>query len=87
MAPDGPTLAGRVALVTGGNRGIGAAIAQALATDGADVAINYRKDDESAAATAKEIEAIGGHVRNVCSPLTTREDERWEPCAGGVGPA
>ena len=52
-------LDGRVALVTGGNRGIGAAIALGLAGDGADVAIVYRKDEESAVATVKEIEALG----------------------------
>ena len=52
-------LEGRFALVTGGNRGIGAAIAVALAADGADVAINYRRDEESAQATAKEITVLG----------------------------
>jgi NAD(P)-dependent dehydrogenase (short-subunit alcohol dehydrogenase family) len=52
-------LEGRVALVTGGNRGIGAAIALGLAADGADVAINFRRGEESAQATAKEISALG----------------------------
>jgi 3-oxoacyl-[acyl-carrier protein] reductase len=51
--------ASRVALVTGGGRGIGAAISLALAGDGMDVAINYRRDQESARNTADLIEAMG----------------------------
>src|SRR6266404_6749024 len=52
-------LEGKIALVTGGSRGIGAAIAKRLAAGGANVAITYTKGADAAASVVKEIERVG----------------------------
>jgi NAD(P)-dependent dehydrogenase (short-subunit alcohol dehydrogenase family) len=69
-------LEGRVALVTGGGRGIGAAIARGLATDGADVAVNYRRDEAAAADTVQAIEALGRRARAYRASVDDAEADR-----------
>lgn len=56
-------LDGRVALVTGGGRGIGRGISELLAAEGAAVAVNYRKDEAAALETVAVITAAGGVAR------------------------
>src|SRR5437764_811103 len=56
------TLAGKVALVTGGSRGIGAAIGRRLAQDGAAVAITYASAQQKADEVVRAIEAAGGRA-------------------------
>ena len=70
------SLSGRVALVTGGGRGIGRAIARALAEDGADVAVNYRRDEGAAKETAAEIEKIGRRARVYGASVESPDEAR-----------
>ena len=62
-------LSGKVALVTGGSRGIGAAAVRALAKEGAHVIIHYGKEAEKADALAREIEGLGGKADVVGAEL------------------
>lgn len=71
------SLEGKVALVTGGSRGLGAATAVALAAEGADVAISYVASAEKAEAVVRQIEAAGGRGIAIRSdqadPLAARQ--------------
>ncbi|MCP5149866.1 MAG: SDR family oxidoreductase [Ectothiorhodospiraceae bacterium] len=64
----------RVALITGGSRGIGAATARRLATDGFAVAINYRERDDAAAALAADIASGGGVAITVGGDVASEPD-------------
>ena len=70
------TLAGRVALVTGGGRGIGKAISLALARSGCDVAVNYLSRDADANATAEAIRALGRRAVAVRGDVSSSADIR-----------
>ena len=67
----------RTALVTGGSRGIGRAIALRLARDGVRVGVHYGRDDATARATVEEIEAAGGQAFLVKADLGETVDAVW----------
>jgi 3-oxoacyl-[acyl-carrier protein] reductase len=68
------SLENKVALVTGGSRGIGRAIALRLARDGALVAINYANDDQAAKQTVATIEHAGGKAFAVQASLGSQDE-------------
>lgn len=67
------SLKGKVALVTGGSRGIGKAIALELARNGADIAFNYLRDHQAASETQQEIQATGVRCLRVRAHLGDSE--------------
>ena len=71
-----------MALVTGGGRGIGRAIAIGLAEDGAAVAVNYRKDADAAAEVVDRITAAGGRAAAYAGSVAVAEDR--EALVGSV---
>ena len=68
------TLSGRIALVTGASRGIGRAIALALAEAGADIAVNYRAQAQAAESVCKTIRAVGRKSISVQADVSISED-------------
>ena len=74
----GKSLTGRVAIVTGASRGIGKAVAQALAAEGATVIINYNGSAEAAEAVAEDIRSQGGMAEAVkCNVADFTESEAF----------
>jgi 3-oxoacyl-[acyl-carrier protein] reductase len=65
---------GRIALVTGGSRGIGRAICLALAAAGADVAVNYHRQEAAAEAVCAQIRKTGRRALKIAADVTAEED-------------
>lgn len=86
MAEASPWLAGRLALVTGASRGIGAATAQALAASGARVVLAAR-DETALEAVAQRIRAAGGEATAARTDVSSSDDvQRLFDTAAAIGP-
>ena len=65
---------GRVALITGGSRGIGRAIALRLASDGAKIAVNYRTNEDAAKFVVNAVNEMGSEAIAVCADVAQSAD-------------
>jgi 3-oxoacyl-[acyl-carrier protein] reductase len=70
---EAPLLAGKVAIVSGGSRGIGRAVVRALAAEGADVGFSFRTDATSAKEVARELEHLGRRALAVAADARSAE--------------
>lgn len=69
-------LKGKIAVVTGGSRGIGQAICLELAAQGADIAFIYAGNDQAAGQTLGQLNALGGRAQNTNAILPIRRRYR-----------
>ena len=78
----------KVALITGGGRGIGAATARLAASRGYAVCVNYRSNREAAASVVSEIEAVGGRAVAIGADMSVEADvvRLFQECDQALGP-